>query len=127
MRNGKLDDSHYPVLQNLIDDGNKLYLKASDQQGILSTALIAALGIAPNSVLTGLGIAAATCLAVAAGLSAGVHFGLGVWKISAAKKLIRENKAPRTGLIFLPTIAFALQSLSFIAGIILFIVRLAQH
>ena len=81
------DGGNYETIGRLIDEGNDLFLKSSDQQGILSTALIAALGLVGYSVANHLSIASAACLALAAALSAGVHLGLGAWKIGAAKRM----------------------------------------
>jgi len=80
-----------------------------------------------NSVANPLGIASAACLALAAALSAGVHLGLGAWKIGMAKRMLKGKSPPRKGIMRLPTFVFALQSLSFVAGIILFVMRLMAH
>ncbi len=113
------------AVENLVESGNGLLIKAAEQEGILASALIAASGLGSRAG-TPPGIAEIACLLVTVGLAVGVHLGLGVWKLSTAKKWIFGKQTLRSATIWLPTVGLCAQTLSFFGGLFLFLIRISH-
>jgi len=114
-----------PAITTLINSGNELHIKASEQEGILASALIAAGGMGIGRAIPP-GVAELACLLATVGLAVAAYIGLGAWKIGTAKRWMFQGSAPRARTIWLPTIALIVQTLAFLGGLGLFLFRIAQ-
>lgn len=107
------------MIASLIDGGNDLLVKAAEQEGILSSALIAASGLGTGRAGPP-GIPEIACLLASVSLAVGVHLGLGVWKLDAAKRWLFKGRQPWAATIWLPTVGLVLQTLAFLGGLTFF-------
>jgi hypothetical protein len=111
--------------ESLVEAGNEKLLKASEQEGILASALLAASGL--GAAMVGKpGIAEVACLLATVGLAVVVHLSLGIWEIRTGVKL-GKGGTPKSTPILAPTIGLVTQSLAFAGGLGLFLIRIAFH
>ena len=114
-----------PVLSKLITSGNEHLAKASEQMGILASALIAASGFVSEA--TGKpGMAELACLLGTVGFAVLVNIGLGTWKLRAGFRLEKGKRIDEARLMRLPSALLVIQGLAFAGGLALFLLRLSR-